>query len=211
MEFLIEIFIEITEPDGGLSRAYTRALEIGFNNVNSMISSIPETVYNVFALPQNIAASLTGNESWSTDSDQFKKDFDVENKLLTHYDEEIEKLSKDQESFKQRKFGNKAGVYENFKEGNVTEGFTLLGLVFSAISNKALANVYKDIIKKEGIETGAKVFKDGIVKMYSTALKKYGAGAGMIGEGIEEVATQMTQNAFKGKDITEGAADAFLL
>ena len=83
--------------------------------------------------------------------------------------------------------------------------------VFSAISNKALTNVYKDIIKREGTEAGTKIFKDGIVKMYSTALKKYGAGAGMIGEGIEEVATQMTQNAFKGKNISEGAADAFLL
>ena len=271
-----EIFINKTDPDNGLGRAYTRALEIGFNNVNSMISSIPETIYNVFALPQNIAAKLTGNEDWSTDSDRFKKDFDVENKLLNYYDEEIERLSESQEKFKQKKFKGKTGIYENFKEGSITEGFTLMGLglaesapvsvammaggavagsaakvaavttpffveqaraelkeenpemsaaeltfksigiagaetVFSAISNKALTNVYKDIIKREGTEAGTKIFKDGIVKMYSTALKKYGAGAGMIGEGIEEVATQMTQNAFKGKNISEGAADAFLL
>ena len=271
-----EILQEKIDPNGGLGRAYTRALEIGFNNVGSMLSSIPETVYNVFATPQNIVAYLTGDESWATDSDNFKKNFNIENKLLDHYDEEVEKLSKEQEKFKQEKFEGKTGVYENFKEGNVSEGFTLLGLglaesapvslsmmaggavagsaakltaattpffieqaraelkeenpdmsaaeltfkavgiagaetVFSAISNKALTNVYKDIIKKEGTEVGTKLFKDGIVKMYTTALKKYGAGAGMIGEGLEEVATQMTQNAFKGKDITEGASDAFLL
>ena len=271
-----EILQEKIDPTGGLGRAYTRALEIGLNNVGSMLSSMPETVYNVFAIPQNIVAYLTGDESWATDSDNFKKHFNIENKLLDHYDEEVEKLSKEQEKFKQEKFEGKTGVYENFKEGNVSEGFTLLGLglaesapvslsmmaggavagsaakltaattpffieqaraelkeenpdmsaaeltfkavgiagaetVFSAISNKALTNVYKDIIKKEGTEVGTKLFKDGIVKMYTTALKKYGAGAGMIGEGLEEVATQMTQNAFKGKDITEGASDAFLL
>ena len=266
----------VNQGEEGLGKAYMRALEIGFNNVGSMLSSIPETVYNVFAIPQNVVAALTGDESWATDSDNFKKNFNIENKLLTHYNEEIAELSKEQEKFKQKKFEGKTGVYENFEEGNFTEGFTLLGLglaesapvsiammaggavagstarlaatttpffmeqaraelkeedpemsaaeltfksigiagaetVFSAISNKSLTNAYKDIIRKEGVEVGSKVFKDGLVKMYTTALKKYGSAAGMIGEGIEEVATQMTQNAIKGKNITEGASDAFLL
>ena len=47
--------------------------------------------------------------------------------------------------------------------------------------------------------------------MYETAIKKYGAIAGTLGEGIEEVATQITQNLIKGKDPFEGVPDAFLL
>ena len=259
-----------------MGRGFSRALEIGLNIVGGYISSMPETVYNVFALPQNLIASATEDESWATDADTFKKQLEVENKALDYYNEEVSRLSEEQKEFKRLQFGSKTGVAENFADGNITEAFTLMGLglvesaptsismmvggavmstaakaaavttpffmesarqelkeenpemgaaeltfkslgiagaetVFAAISNKALTNAYKDIVKREGLEIGTKVFKDGIVKMYTTALKKYGAGAGMIGEGIEEVATQMTQNAIKGKDITEGAADAFLL
>ena len=53
-----------------------------------------------------------------------------------------------------------------------------------------LQKFIKKIIFKEGVEQGAKTFKKGLVGMYQQALKKYGAGAASIGEGIEEVATQ---------------------
>lgn len=83
--------------------------------------------------------------------------------------------------------------------------------VFSQVGTGTIGQVYKDIIKKEGLEAGQVVFKNGLVDMYKTALKKYGAPIGLLGEGIEEVATQVTQNVISGKPAFEGAADAFIV
>ncbi len=82
--------------------------------------------------------------------------------------------------------------------------------VFSAIGSGTLGKVYKDILLKEGKQQGAKVFRNGLIEMYEQALKKAGAPAGALGEGIEEVATQITQNMINGKDPFEGVNDAFL-
>lgn len=83
--------------------------------------------------------------------------------------------------------------------------------VFSQVGTGTIGKVYKDIIKKEGLETGKVIFRNGLVEMYKTALKKYGAPIGLLGEGIEEVATQVTQNVISGKPAFEGAADAFIV
>jgi len=82
--------------------------------------------------------------------------------------------------------------------------------VFSAIGSGTLGKVYKDILLKEGKQQGAKVFRNGLIEMYEQALKKVGAPAGALGEGVEEVATQITQNMINGKDPFEGVGDAFL-
>jgi len=82
--------------------------------------------------------------------------------------------------------------------------------VFSAIGSGTLGKVYKDILLKEGKQQGAKVFRNGLIEMYEQALKKAGAPAGALGEGVEEVATQITQNMINGKDPFEGVNDAFL-
>ncbi len=82
--------------------------------------------------------------------------------------------------------------------------------VFSAIGTGTLGKVYKDILLKEGKQQGSKIFRNGLIEMYEQALKKAGAPAGALGEGIEEVATQITQNMINGKDPFEGVNDAFL-
>ena len=46
--------------------------------------------------------------------------------------------------------------------------------------------------------------------MYESALKKYGPVAAATGEGVEEVATQITQNLIDGRPAYEGVPDAFL-
>ena len=84
-------------------------------------------------------------------------------------------------------------------------------MYFSSIGEGQIGAVYKDILRKEGAEVGEKVFKDGLVQMYKGALKKYGVPVGLLGEGIEESATQITQNMISGKPAFEGAADAFIL
>jgi hypothetical protein len=83
--------------------------------------------------------------------------------------------------------------------------------VFSALSQGTIGKVYKDIIFKQGTKAGTQTFKNGIISMYATALKKFGAPAAMLGEGIEEAATQITQNMIKGNPYFEGVADAFVI
>ena len=84
--------------------------------------------------------------------------------------------------------------------------------VFAAIGTGTIGSLYKDIMKKEGAAIGKDIFKNGLIGMYKKALKKYGALAGGIGEGIEEAATQITQNLIEGKkNIFEGVADAFII
>jgi hypothetical protein len=83
--------------------------------------------------------------------------------------------------------------------------------VFGFVGKGSIGRSYRTIIAKEGKEKGIQVFKKGLIDMYETAIKKYGAIAGTLGEGIEEVATQITQNLIKGKDPFEGVPDAFLL
>ena len=94
---------------------------------------------------------------------------------------------------------------------NILKATGLAGaeMVFSAISNGSLGKVYKEIIFKEGVEQGSKTFQKGLVSMYQQALKKYGAGAAAVGEGTEEVATQITQNLINGNPALEGVPDAF--
>lgn len=83
--------------------------------------------------------------------------------------------------------------------------------VFSAVSTGTIGQVYKDIIKREGKEIGKDVFKRGFIEVYKKALKKYGAPVGAIGEGLEEAATQVTQNLIAERDPMEGVIDAFIL
>lgn len=89
-------------------------------------------------------------------------------------------------------------------------GMAAAETVFSEIGTGTIGQVYKDIIKKEGVEAGKVVFKNGLVEMYKSALKKYGAPIGLLGEGIEEAATQITQNVISGRPAFDGAADAFI-
>ena len=89
-------------------------------------------------------------------------------------------------------------------------GMSAAETVFSAIGTGTIGQVYKDIIKKEGVDAGKVIFKDGLVEMYKSALKKYGAPIGLLGESIEEAATQITQNVLSNKPTFQGVSDAFV-
>ena len=245
----------------------------GINDVNKMIASIPETIYNVFSIPQNAIAYTTGLDI-STNADKFKNKVGIKNPVLDYYKEEGKKLEKEISSFNQDRYKT-SSIYENVKDGNYQDAFELLGTgiarsaptsiammaggatlstaelatastaafydqnleqiqeenpnnsdiennikalgmaaaesVFSSIGEGQIGAVYRDIIRKEGAEVGKQVFKDGLVQMYKGALEKYGVPVGLLGEGIEESATQITQNMISGKPAFDGAADAFIL
>jgi GNAT superfamily N-acetyltransferase len=83
--------------------------------------------------------------------------------------------------------------------------------VFSAIGTGTIGQVYRDLVKKEGADVAKDVLQSGLAQTYKKAIEKYGVPVGLVGEGIEEAATQITQNVISGKSPFQGAADAFIL
>ena len=247
-------------------------LESGSLTLGEMFASIPETIYNISAIPQNIIAEVTGLDIGAS-ADKFKDDYDIKNSILEHYEEESARLRKINESYDKANYAE-LGVVNSIAAGNYGDAFAQLGTglaesapvslsmmvggaytsigrlsaastvafagpeikefqennpemrileatvkglasagaesVFGAISSKAMSQMYKDIIKREGKEQGTKIFKNGLTNMYSNALKKFGAPAGMVGEGIEEVATTISQNMLKGRPPLENALESFV-
>ena len=95
---------------------------------------------------------------------------------------------------------------------SIIKGLGLAGAesVFSSIGTGTIGKVYKDILLKEGKEEGVKIFRQGLIDMYRSALTKYGAPASMLGEGLEEVATTITQNMINGVPAFNNVADSFI-
>lgn len=245
----------------------------GLNDFNKMITSVPESIYNIFSIPQNAIAYATGLDI-ATDADKFKKVTGITNPIYDTYKKEGERLEKEISEFNEQRYQS-SSIFENIQEGNYSDAFELLGSgiarsaptslaimaggatlktgeltsaittafynqnleelkeenpdasaiennikalgmsaaegVFSSIGTGQIGAIYRDIIKKEGVEVGSKIFKDGLSEAYKGALKKYGIPIGALGEGIEESATQITQNMISGKPAFQGAADAFIL
>ncbi len=265
-----------TKVDDDDKKSYLSKLWIDINKGSSslgeMMASIPETIYDIFAIPQNLVAKITGDESISASSKKFKKITGISNPILDFYEKESEKLSKVQDIYNNENYEYQ-GIYKNFENGNYLDGFKQLGSgiaesapvsismmvggattsaaklagastvamagpeikdqleneaqssltsivkgiglagaesVFSSIGTGTLGKVYKDILLKEGKEEGVKIFRNGLVEMYATALKKAGAPAAMLGEGVEEVATTITQNMINGVGAFDNIADSFI-
>jgi len=248
-------------------------LREGSTTLGQHMASIPETLYDIAAMPQNALADATG---WDigVNSEEFKEEFGIKNYILDYYIEEQEKLGLINQEFGLQNFENQ-GISDSFSAGNYMDGFQQIGLglfnsmpvsmsmmvggaymktgqflaagtigfagkeiremrdehpamsefqimttslgvagaetVFGLIGKGTIGKSYRTIIAREGKEEGAKIFRKGIIEMYETALRKYGAAAGIVGEGIEEVATQITQNLLKGLDPMQGVPDAFIL
>jgi hypothetical protein len=242
-------------------------------SLGEMLSSIPETIYDISAIPQNIIADTFDIPSLKATSDTAKETFGIENSVLNYYIAEQEKLGEVQAAYNEANYST-TGISANFSEGNYEDGFKQLasgliesapislammaggsvattgqlvagstvafagpeireqrkkspeqtelatmakslGLaaaesVFSSVGTGTIGKVYKDIILKEGTKKGSVIFKEGLVKMYQTALTKYGAPASMVGEGVEEVATTITQNMINGKNPFENVTDSFI-
>ena len=246
----------------------------GLNYLGEAFASVPETIYTIGAIPQNIYAAISGDKNWEASPEKFKKTFGVENPIMDKFIDEQERLGKMQTIYNNANYDS-VSISENIADRNYVDAFKLMGSglaesvpisiammaggaelklaelaagstvalagpnirqqeeenpeqseltsvikgfgmagaesVFSAIGEGSLGKVYKDIVKKEGAEVGSKIFKDGLVTMYQSALKKFGAPAAMLGEGLEEVATTITQNMINNKNPFEGAMDSFIL
>ena len=246
-------------------------LALGASYVNEAVASVPETLINIFAIPQNYVAEKTG---WNigTNADQVKKQLGIRNPLLDWVQESQKVIKGDVSKYIAKNYDDPS-IVGNFQKGNYQEGFELLGSsiaqsvplsasimmggaymaparlaaittvglteaqrkdleemdpnmkesektmkalamsaaesVFESLGSATIGKVYRGIAEKEGKEAAKDILKNGLVQTYKKALEKTGAVAGFAGEGIEEAATQITQNVIAGRPTFEGVADAF--
>lgn len=90
--------------------------------------------------------------------------------------------------------------------------------VFETIGTGSIGSAAKAIVEREGAKKGFTILKDGLTDFYKEALKKNPLLASISGEGVEEWATQVTQNSIdvatgvKPSDfnVFDGATDAFI-
>lgn len=90
-------------------------------------------------------------------------------------------------------------------------GMAAAETVFSSINAKAFTNLYKGLVRKEGVKKAGETVSKGIMEMYESMLKRFGAPVAAFGEGIEEVATTMTQNLISGRPLMENTMNSFIL
>jgi len=262
------------ENKGGKSYLEGIALNLGLgaSYANEAFASIPESVINLLAIPQNYIAEKTGLPIGVT-AEGIKESWGITNPLLDYVKEDQKILNGEVSKLIADRYDDPT-ISGNFQNGNYKEGFELLGSaitqsvpvsiglmiggaytaptklatiatlgftenqreelaamdptmseaektlkaagmaaaesVFSSIGTATIGKVYRDIAKREGAEAAKGIFRDGLVQTYKKAIEKTGAVAGFVGEGIEEAATQITQNVISGKPVFEGVADAFV-
>ena len=263
-----------TSKKGGKSYLENIAVNLGLgaSYANEAVASIPESIVNILAIPQNYIAEKTGLPIGVT-AEGIKESWGITNPLLDYVKEDQRILSGEVSKFMADRYEDPS-IVGNFEKGNYQDGFELLGSaitqsipisvglmiggayttpaklatvatlgftedqreslaemdptmseaektikaagmagaesVFSSIGTATIGKVYRDIAKREGAEAAKGIFKDGLVQAYKKAIEKTGVVAGFAGEGIEEAATQITQNVISGRPAFEGAADAFV-
>jgi predicted GNAT family N-acyltransferase len=247
-------------------------LGLGTSYANEAVASIPESVINILAIPQNYIAEKTGLPIGVT-AEGIKESWGITNPLLDYVKEDQKILSGEVSKFMAERYEDPS-IVGNFEKGNYQEGFELLGSaitqslpisvglmiggaytapsklatvatlgftedqreelaamdptmseaektlkaagmagmesVFSSIGTGTLGRVYKDIAKREGTETAKKIFTDGLITAYETALKKGGLPVAVAGNSLEEGAVRVSQNVISGRPIMDGVADAFI-
>ena len=256
----------------GTVKALYRSLVKGDKALGEAILSVPSYAYELASLVSDPINRAFGFKE--TDLQKFEEKIGTR-PLLDSLVEEQDALGALQQQYKDLN-EIEGGIGENFKKGNVLDGFYLLGetLAESApvslslmvggaagLSRAALTmaggvplaagemrtqleeypeetkgemllkstiiglsegffegvfgagaagKVYKNLVAKEGVDAAKKTFKNGIISMYEGALQKYGVPLSMVGNGLEEVATQATQNVVNGESWNQGLTDSFL-
>lgn len=104
----------------------------GINEFNQAWSGIPESLYTLFAIPQNFVAAVTGLDI-EANSTKFKDAYNIKNPILNAYIKEGENINKRIEGFNEENYES-SSIYENIKKGNYTDALelTVSGVVRSA-------------------------------------------------------------------------------
>ena len=81
----------------------------GSTTLGEMIASVPETIYDIFALPQNLLANATGLDIEAS-SEKFKEKTGLENPILEFYEAESAKLQESQDIYNKANYDHQ-GIY----------------------------------------------------------------------------------------------------
>jgi len=103
--------------------ALTDRLATGSSQLGADIASIPELVYDVFAIPQNAIADTFNLPSFRTNSEEFKKTVGVNNAVKDYYKKEVSGLK--QKSL-ETDIKYQDGIYDSFVNGDYSGGFDQL-------------------------------------------------------------------------------------
>jgi hypothetical protein len=95
---------EVIEPEpvedmSFAEKLFAVDLKKGSAALGEAVASIPETIYDLFSIPQNFLAEFAGIKGLETSSEKFKKQIGVENTIADYYIEEQEKLGKIQDIY----------------------------------------------------------------------------------------------------------------
>ena len=116
---------KIVENLDGLDR-----LGIGFRTgtqqVGMSISSIPESIYNVFSIPQNVVSYLIDDPTLQTSSKRFKEKYDITNVALESYKEERDNLQKLSRSYDINTYKYQ-GIGGSISNGEYLDAFAQIG------------------------------------------------------------------------------------
>lgn len=101
----------------------------GMSRLNEAITSIPNTLYDMAAYPQNKLADVLDlpEDHWlRTSSEEFEETVGVKNTILDYYQEETKKFSEQKQKYIEENFDS-ASILESAKKGNYSDAFDLLG------------------------------------------------------------------------------------
>jgi hypothetical protein len=97
----------------------------GANYVGESFASIPETVYRVFALPQNAVAAITGDKDLEVSPEKLKKQTGTTNPVMDYFVDEQKRIQKNNNIYDNANYDS-TSITENLKNGNYSDAFKLL-------------------------------------------------------------------------------------
>jgi hypothetical protein len=115
------------EKKGGKSYLENIAINLGLgaSYANEAVASIPESIVNILAIPQNYIAEKTGLPIGVT-AEGIKESWGITNPLLDYVKEDQKILSGEVSKFMADRYEDPS-IVGNFEKGNYQEGFELLG------------------------------------------------------------------------------------
>lgn len=102
------------------------AFRTGTQQAGMSITSIPESIYNVFSIPQNVVSYLIDDPTLQTSAKRFKEKYDITNVALESYKEERENLQKLSRSYDINTYKYQ-GVGESISNGEYLDAFAKIG------------------------------------------------------------------------------------
>lgn len=271
--------VKPSKKQRGFGEEVLSKLATGSSQLGADIASIPELIYDIGAIPQNLIADIFDVPSLKASSEKFSETFDVKNKVKDFYKQQVSNLKQESELLDKK---YQYDITDSFINGHYENGFRQLtnsfaeslpatasimvggaytkapklliastmmfgagkneelkeqnpemdnntrvanalasGLAegaFETIGSGSIGSSAKALIEREGKQKAFSIMKDGLQNFYKESLKKNPLTASVTGEGIEEWATQVTQNAIdvatgvKPEDynVFTGGSDAFI-